>query len=198
MDTENDLGSQGENLIPSAEFDDLLQKETEMLNGFVPTLGSDELQPMMIVLMEGKDEDGGRKRALLPIQGLTEDADKRQVMAATGAAVAETGVRMVGAFLITEAWTKSLSAAEAWRSKAEPVLPSKMADRQEALVVWGRTVDRRVALAMAAIHRDEATTRLGDWRIQKCHPADETESDNLLSHFFLGFLQEWDRRREQQ
>ena len=194
MNPNSDLGVQGEQLIPSAEFDGLLRNETNTLNSFVPTLGAEELQPMMIVLLEDKEADGTRKRALVPVQGMTEDADKTQVMMATGAAVAEAGARMVGAFLITEAWTKTLSPAEAWRAKAEPVRPSKTADRQETLVVWGRTVDRRAAVAMAPIRRDEATIKLGEWSITNCQPIGEKMQDNLLGPFFLGFLQEWERR----
>lgn len=187
---------QREQIISSMEFDNLLREETRRLTEFVTTLGNEELRPMLMVFLEGQEPGMGRKRALMPVAAMKEGEGKRQVMMSLGAATAQQGLRAVAALLISEGWAKHLDEAEAWRMKTQPVRPSQAPDRQERLIVMGRTVDRRASSAMAPIHRDGSGTRLGEWEIHPCKPLSEQDQDNLLGEFWLGFLVEWARRKQ--
>lgn len=195
MNAPEHLNAQGEQLITSMEFDNLLREETLRLAEFVPTLGKEELRPMLIAFLEGREADGQRKRALMPVSLMSEGEGKQQTMMALGASVAQKGLRIVAAFMISEAWMKRLDESEAWRIKSKPIRASQAPDRQETLVVMGRTVDRRVAVAMAPIHRNETGTRIGEWDIHPCKLLGEQEQDNILGFFFLGFLSEWLKSR---
>ena len=62
------------------------------------------------------------------------------------------------------------------------------ADRKETVVLWGRTLDGRVALGMAPMERKGGKVALGEWKLSDS--SDEIE-DNLLGHFFAGYLIGW-------
>jgi hypothetical protein len=126
---------------------------------------------------------------------MSEDEGKQKTMMALGASVAQKGLRIVAAFMISEAWVKRLDEAEAWRIKSHPIRASQAADRKETLVVLGRTVDRRVVVAMAPIQRNDTGSSIGAWDIHPCKPLGEQDQDNILGFFFLGFLSEWLKSR---
>ena len=182
-----------EALISTVEFDFILKQEARRMGEFVGTLKGQELRPLLVLLLDRREPGGERAKAVVSLPEFPEGDGKRRVLFAAGMEVAERKLPVVAALLAAEAWTKMMTEAEAWRAKTHgPPRPSKAPDRTEALVMWGRTVDGRSALAMAPLSHHGSKTELGKWRF--IGPGEEVE-DNLLGFFFTGMLLKWKEMR---
>lgn len=183
---ESDMCSEGEALISTDEFHALFREESERLSGFVPTLKGEQLHPMLITVLDRKAGTDKREMGLFAITSFPEGDEKRKVLFGVGTQAAGKGLRVVAAFLATEAWAKIMSPAEGWRAKRHGVpQPSRCPDRQEVVVLSGRTLDGRLALGMSPLEREGRKARLGEWKLSD--PTDGIE-DNLLKFFFGGYL----------
>jgi len=176
----------GDQFITTEEFDALLREEAQRLSNFVPTLNGAQLQPMIVALLNRKETNSKREAVLIAVPSMPEGDEKRQMLFALGAKVAGEKLQVVGAFLATEAWMKVMTQAEGWRTKKHGVpQPSKCADRQETIILWGRTIDGRLKWGLAPLNHQSKKVSLGVWKFS--NPADGIE-DNLLSYFFAGYL----------
>jgi len=182
-----------EALISTTEFEATLKEEARRMGEFAGQLKGEELRPLLVLLLDRKAPDGERERALVALPEFPEGEGKRKVLFAAGMEVAGRKLPVVAAFLAAEAWTKMMTEAEGWRAKLHgPPRPSTAPDRTEALVLWGRTVDGRAALAMAPLSHHSSATKLGAWRF--IGPGADVQ-DNLLGFFFSGLLLKWKEMR---
>ena len=182
-----------EALISTAEFNSLLQEETKRLEAFLPTLNGEQLRPMLFAILAKKDQEGNRQQALIALTAMPSGEEKQKVLFAAGRQAAKAGLPIAAALLISEAWAKSLSLTEGWRAKKVGMLPPSVCpDRQEALVVWGRTLDGRAGMAMAVLNREsKSAVHLEPWKAMPCPRRGKAPSvqDNLLGFFFAGYLE---------
>ena len=180
----------GQRMISDAEFNALLRQETVTIAKFVEGL-TENMAPILVAVLQEKDKNGTRKRAIVPLGGLPEGEEKRKKLFIAGVQTAQAGVQVCAAILNTEAWIKRLSPAEGWRAKrGEIQQPSKAPDRQDCLVVTASTIDGRTALAYAPIRHEGRKRKLDPWEVSEWQGWDSGTGgeDNLLKYFFAGYL----------
>jgi hypothetical protein len=179
----------GKKLIPDGEFNALLREETGHIGKFFAGL-KEEMGPVLVVVLQQREKDGSRQRGLVALSSFPAGDEKRKVLFAAGMRTAGAGKDVVAALLSTEAWLKTMSPAEQWRSKGGVLqAPSEAPDRQEAVVVTASTLDGRIGMAMAPVERGGGTRRLGAWKVVEWAGWGKAASeDNLLKYFFAGYL----------
>jgi hypothetical protein len=178
----------GERMLPTPEFNALVGEEAVRLGRFVETLG-DELAPMLVAVLEKRDKDGERARGLVALETFTDSDAKRRVLFAAGAKAAKTGESVVAGMLCTESWVKMMSPAESWRARQHGVpVPSESPDRREAITIMARTLDGRVAMALAFLDRGGGKAKVGQWTLTEWQgrASGDKAQDNLLGFFFAG------------
>jgi hypothetical protein len=179
-----------EQLIPTAEFEDLLKEACIRIQKVVEENQANSVAPMLVCILPKLGSEQ-RQQAPLLLDEFPEGEAKRRLLFSVGKSLGEQQVPVVAAFLISEAWMKALSVAEGWRARARGVpRPSSAPDRTEAVVVWGRTVDGRAAFGMSQITRDRRDrVNFGNWNLTLCAQcADEGVEENLLGFFFAGYF----------
>ena len=179
----------GKKLIPDGEFNALLREETGHIGKFFAGL-KEEMGPVLVVILQQREKDGSRQRGLVALASFPPGDEKRKILFASGMRTAEAGKDVVAVLLSTEAWLKSMSPSEQWRSKGGVFqAPSEAPDRREAVVITASTLDGRIGMAMAPVERGGGTRRLGGWKVVEWAGWGKAASeDNLLKYFFAGYL----------
>jgi hypothetical protein len=179
----------GKKLIPDDEFNALLREETGQIGKVFAGL-RDEMGPVLVVILRQREKDGSRQRGLVELSSFPAGDEKRKVLFSAGMRTAGASKDVVAALLSTEAWLKTMSPAEQWRSKGSVLqAPGKAPDRQEAVVITASTLDGRIGMAMAPTERGGGTRRLGRWKVVEWKGWGKAASeDNLLKYFFAGYL----------
>jgi hypothetical protein len=189
---ERSLASSAEGVMPTAEFNARLQEVSGTIEGVIKETAADQLAPLLVLFLAEQTDDGERVQIPVPLTPFPEGDEKRHLLYGLGEQLAGKGVPVVAAFLASEAWVKAMTPADGWRARFSGVpQPSKCPDRTEAVVLWGKTIDGRSNLAMAAIGRAaNGRIKLDRWRIIESEgvPDQETAQDNLLKFLFSGYL----------
>jgi hypothetical protein len=193
MDELEKIRGEVEKVIPTTEFNALLGKVSGNFEKLIGKTKMRSLAPMLLIFLTGHDSDGKRTEVPMMLTSLPDGDEKRKLLFAVGGQIADKGLQMVACFMACEAWVKTMTQIEGWRSKSIGLQqPSKCPDRTEAVVIWGRTIDSRTNMAFAKLGRGKGDMiKLGRWDTIECKSSQgkgESVEDNMLSHLFAGYL----------
>lgn len=174
--------------ISTEEFNTLLKDTTEAeiehLKGF------DSVQVKLLVYSRKTTKSKLKLEVAQIVAGdqWNEYQNRLKIMQMAGVKSAESGKNVVGVFLVSEAWVakEDENTDESEKSKA----PSERKDKQEVLMIAGRTIDGRSNMSMAEVKTRLATSMSfhEPEYIEYNEKVNYALDNDLLNIFFKGYI----------
>lgn len=161
------------------EFREFFEREIALTEKVVDEQRPTSLLPRLTVIGHEGPDSPCSVRVFSLAMPLTDAKEKQRIFASLGVrCYKQEKVCPLAAFFTCEAWCSRQ------RAGAPSIQPSKDPAREEAVIVFGRTIDGRDCMAVAPIFRDSGNViRLGKFE----RSSGETHS-YLLVTFFNAFL----------
>lgn len=169
--------------LTNKDMRELIVYETLVISGLMREMKGKEIHPMLVVI---RSLENSFERIVIQLPPLRDNMSKQDIMFQVGKAVGKEVSSIIGVIMVSEAWIKTISNAEAWRAKQTGYpRPSLCPDRQEIVSIIMRTNDGRGIVASSKIVGAEESRGSGEWDIGTPEEYQKSQ-DNLLSEFFKG------------
>jgi hypothetical protein len=177
-------------LLPDAAFHGLFSAAN--LESYRPAVGSTGVDPQLIAYTYSDTETPTRRAVPVSVAifgAEFNDWETRRAMCADlGKTLAKEHKQVVALVLISEAWMRGFTPEE-HKTRDPARLIETYDDKKEMVVVMGRTLDGRSAMATALLTRDarDKVQSVGQWDIHFDHPEKRVRTD-LLDVAFRAYL----------